>query len=93
MFLNSQGHIVILLPKTIVLNWKLYNMETYFQVLIDFFFNRTCVRPVVVYGGVNTGYQLRELSRGCNVLCGTPGRMLDVIERGKVTAAFGPFYF
>ncbi|XP_056883902.1 probable ATP-dependent RNA helicase DDX4 [Takifugu flavidus] len=44
----------------------------------------TCVRPVVVYGGVNTGFQLRELSRGCNVLCGTPGRMLDVIGRGKV---------
>uniref|UniRef100_A0A668S286 RNA helicase n=1 Tax=Oreochromis aureus TaxID=47969 RepID=A0A668S286_OREAU len=32
----------------------------------------TCVRPVVVYGG------------GCNVLCGTPGRLLDMIGRGKV---------
>ncbi|TWW64265.1 putative ATP-dependent RNA helicase DDX4 [Takifugu flavidus] len=47
----------------------------------------TCVRPVVVYGGVNTGFQLRELSRGCNVLCGTPGRMLDVIGRGKPRTA------
>lgn len=44
----------------------------------------TCVKPVVVYGGVSTGYQIRELCRGCNVLCGTPGRLLDVINRGKV---------
>ncbi|KAM9328433.1 putative ATP-dependent RNA helicase DDX4 [Pholidichthys leucotaenia] len=44
----------------------------------------TCVRPVVIYGGVNTGYQIRELCRGCNVLCGTPGRLLDIIEKGKV---------
>ncbi|XP_073318480.1 probable ATP-dependent RNA helicase DDX4 [Pagrus major] len=44
----------------------------------------TCVRPVVVYGGVSTGYQIRELCRGCNVLCGTPGRLMDVIGRGKV---------
>uniref|UniRef100_A0A3Q1GZU3 RNA helicase n=1 Tax=Acanthochromis polyacanthus TaxID=80966 RepID=A0A3Q1GZU3_9TELE len=44
----------------------------------------TCVRPVVVYGGVSTQHQIREISRGCNVLCGTPGRLLDVIERGKV---------
>ncbi|XP_039463392.1 ATP-dependent RNA helicase DDX4 isoform X1 [Oreochromis aureus] len=44
----------------------------------------TCVRPVVVYGGVSTGHQIRDLSRGCNVLCGTPGRLLDMIGRGKV---------
>ncbi|XP_048027829.1 probable ATP-dependent RNA helicase DDX4 isoform X7 [Megalobrama amblycephala] len=44
----------------------------------------TCVRPVVVYGGINTGYTIREVLKGCNVLCGTPGRLLDIIGRGKV---------
>nr|AGN49316.1 vasa [Halobatrachus didactylus] len=44
----------------------------------------TCVRPVVVYGGVSTGHQIRDLEKGCNVLCGTPGRLLDVIGKGKV---------
>nr|ABY77970.1 vasa [Thunnus orientalis] len=44
----------------------------------------TCVRPVVVYGGVSTGHQIREIERGCNVVCGTPGRLLDMIGRGKV---------
>ncbi|KAM6958363.1 putative ATP-dependent RNA helicase DDX4 [Tautogolabrus adspersus] len=44
----------------------------------------TCVRPVVVYGGVSTGHQIRDICRGTNVLCGTPGRLLDVIGRGKI---------
>ncbi|XP_031707949.1 putative ATP-dependent RNA helicase DDX4 isoform X2 [Anarrhichthys ocellatus] len=44
----------------------------------------TCVRPVVVYGGVSTSHQIRDIFRGCNVLCGTPGRLLDVIGRGRV---------
>ncbi|XP_034459468.1 probable ATP-dependent RNA helicase DDX4 isoform X2 [Hippoglossus hippoglossus] len=44
----------------------------------------TCVRPVVVYGGVSTGHQIRDISNGCNLLCGTPGRLLDMIGRGKV---------
>lgn len=43
------------------------------------------MRPVVVYGGVSTGYQIKDIIRGCNVLCGTPGRLLDMIGRGKVT--------
>ncbi|KAM9820349.1 putative ATP-dependent RNA helicase DDX4 [Neosynchiropus ocellatus] len=51
------------------------------------FAHGTCVRPVVVYGGVQTGHQMREISRGCNVLCGTPGRLLDMIGRGKVGLA------
>ncbi|KAL2100267.1 hypothetical protein ACEWY4_004661 [Coilia grayii] len=44
----------------------------------------TCVRPVVVYGGISTGYTIREVCKGCNVLCGTPGRLLDIIGRGKI---------
>ncbi|KAM3849518.1 putative ATP-dependent RNA helicase DDX4 [Diretmus argenteus] len=44
----------------------------------------TCVRPVVVYGGISTGHQIREILKGCNMLCGTPGRLLDVIGRGKI---------
>lgn len=46
------------------------------------------MRPVVVYGGINTGYTIREVLKGCNVLCGTPGRLLDIIGRGKVDFFF-----
>ncbi|XP_046904167.1 ATP-dependent RNA helicase DDX4-like isoform X3 [Hypomesus transpacificus] len=43
-----------------------------------------CLRPVVVYGGISSAYAIREVMRGCNVLCGTPGRLMDIIGRGKV---------
>ncbi|KAM6985159.1 putative ATP-dependent RNA helicase DDX4 [Aplochiton taeniatus] len=48
------------------------------------FAHGTCVRPVVVYGGISTGYTIREVLKGCNVLCATPGRLMDILGRGKI---------
>ncbi|XP_062521968.1 ATP-dependent RNA helicase DDX3X-like [Corticium candelabrum] len=45
---------------------------------------RSHVRPCVVYGGADIGSQLRELDRGCHVLVATPGRLVDMMERGRV---------
>uniref|UniRef100_A0A8D0F466 RNA helicase n=1 Tax=Strix occidentalis caurina TaxID=311401 RepID=A0A8D0F466_STROC len=44
----------------------------------------TCIRPVVIYGGTQTGHSIRQLEQGCNVLCATPGRLIDIIEREKI---------
>ncbi|XP_053304033.1 probable ATP-dependent RNA helicase DDX4 [Spea bombifrons] len=44
----------------------------------------TCVRPVVVYGGTQTGHSLRQIFQGCNILCATPGRLIDIINREKI---------
>uniref|UniRef100_A0A8C0F2Q7 RNA helicase n=1 Tax=Bubo bubo TaxID=30461 RepID=A0A8C0F2Q7_BUBBB len=44
----------------------------------------TCIRPVVIYGGTQTGHSIRQLKQGCNVLCATPGRLLDITEREKI---------
>ncbi|NWH73272.1 DDX4 helicase, partial [Piaya cayana] len=44
----------------------------------------TCIRPVVIYGGTQTGYSIRQIMQGCNILCATPGRLLDIIEKGKI---------
>ncbi|XP_075445328.1 putative ATP-dependent RNA helicase DDX4 isoform X4 [Ascaphus truei] len=44
----------------------------------------TCVRPVVIYGGTQTGHSIREIIKGCNILCATPGRLIDIIEREKI---------
>ncbi|XP_030048998.1 putative ATP-dependent RNA helicase DDX4 isoform X2 [Microcaecilia unicolor] len=44
----------------------------------------TCVRPVVVYGGTQTGHSIRQILYGCNILCATPGRLIDVISRQKI---------
>ena len=38
-----------------------------------------------MYGGQPMGDQMRDLSRGCGLLVATPGRLADLIERGKVT--------
>ncbi|XP_014681375.1 PREDICTED: ATP-dependent RNA helicase DDX3X-like isoform X2 [Priapulus caudatus] len=45
---------------------------------------RAKVRPCVVYGGADVGGQMRELDRGCHLLVATPGRLVDMMERGKI---------
>ena len=43
------------------------------------------MRVVGVFGGEGTmSQQLSELSRGCDLLIATPGRLLDLADRGKV---------
>ncbi|KAL7929584.1 P-loop containing nucleoside triphosphate hydrolase protein [Trichoderma chlorosporum] len=42
---------------------------------------RSMLRPCVVYGGTPIREQLSLLSRGCDILIGTPGRLKDFIGR------------
>ena len=46
---------------------------------------RSWVRPCVVYGGAEIGPQLRQIERGCDLLVATPGRLVDLIERGRIS--------
>jgi ATP-dependent RNA helicase DDX3X len=48
---------------------------------------RTGVRAVVVYGGAEARDQLRELDKGVDLLVATPGRLVDMHQRGKVSLA------
>ncbi|KAF4345965.1 ATP-dependent RNA helicase [Fusarium beomiforme] len=45
---------------------------------------RTMLRPCVVYGGVPVRDQTFLLQKGCDVLIGTPGRLVDFIQRPRV---------
>ncbi|CAI5713500.1 unnamed protein product [Hyaloperonospora brassicae] len=45
----------------------------------------TGIAPVVIYGGAEVGRQLRELERGCDMLVATPGRLVDLMERGRIS--------
>ncbi|XP_077220941.1 DEAD-box ATP-dependent RNA helicase 37-like [Tasmannia lanceolata] len=46
---------------------------------------RTGVKVVVAYGGAPIHQQLRELERGVDILVATPGRLVDLIERARVS--------
>lgn len=42
---------------------------------------RTMLRPCVVYGGMPMREQISLLNRGCDILVGTPGRLIDFIQK------------
>eukprot|EP00796_Vickermania_ingenoplastis_P013371 gene13371-9199_t len=45
---------------------------------------RSGIRSVVVYGGADPRHQIAEMGRGCGLLVATPGRLLDLFNRGYV---------
>ena len=45
---------------------------------------RSMLRPCVAYGGGPTREQAAELQRGCDILIGTPGRLIDFLRRGHL---------
>ncbi|KAK9456174.1 DEAD-box ATP-dependent RNA helicase [Dipodascopsis uninucleata] len=46
---------------------------------------RSWVRPCVVYGGADISAQLRQIEQGCDLLVATPGRLVDLLERGRIS--------
>lgn len=59
----------------------------FFFISINLFFKNnldTGVSVAKAYGQYAKGINLRELQAGCNILCATPGRLLDFIEKGDV---------
>lgn len=44
----------------------------------------TPIRAVTVYGGQRIGQQVEKLSKGPQIIVGTPGRVLDMLERGHL---------
>ncbi|CAF1008863.1 unnamed protein product [Adineta steineri] len=48
---------------------------------------RSMVRSCVVYGGADIGFQTRDLEKGAHMLVATPGRLNDLIQRGRIGLA------
>jgi superfamily II DNA/RNA helicase len=44
-------------------------------------------RVVVVYGGADIDRQIAKMAKGCDVVIATPGRLIDLSERGEVSVA------
>lgn len=49
------------------------------------FCHRSPMRACTVYGGQTIKTQLEELAMGCDILCATPGRLKDFVDRGVIT--------
>lgn len=45
------------------------------------------VQPCVIFGGEDPMPQLRSMEKGCDLLVATPGRLTDMIQRGKISLA------
>ena len=41
-------------------------------------------KTVLIYGGVSMEDQIEKLKSGCDIIVGTPGRVIDMIERGHL---------
>ncbi|XP_063693883.1 uncharacterized protein LOC134825579 isoform X3 [Bolinopsis microptera] len=52
---------------------------------------RSCVRPYVVYGGSNIDKCIDQLSLGVEILVATPGRLIDLLNRGEVNLSMVKF--
>lgn len=46
---------------------------------------RSWVRPCVVYGGADIRAQVQQMNSGCDLLMATPGRLVDMIDRGYIS--------
>lgn len=46
---------------------------------------RSGLRFAIAYGGTHVNEQIRAIERGCDVLIATPGRLVDMLERGTIT--------
>jgi ATP-dependent RNA helicase DeaD len=42
------------------------------------------VKAMTIYGGVSINRQIQKLKKGVNIICGTPGRLIDLYKRGHL---------
>ena len=75
---NKQYPLALVLAPTRELAMQIYEEAQKFSY-------RSRIRPCVVYGGADPAQQMRDLERGCHLLVATPGRLLDMVERGRVS--------
>lgn len=46
--------------------------------------NQSKIKIAAVYGGTNVAAQIKEVKKGAHIICATPGRLIDLINRKVV---------
>jgi ATP-dependent RNA helicase DeaD len=54
------------------------------EAITTYAVNLPGIRVLPVYGGQGYGFQLQGLQRGAHIVVGTPGRVIDHLERGSL---------
>lgn len=49
------------------------------------FAHSSIIKTVVAYGGAAFYYQAQQAMKGCHILVATPGRLLDFVDKGRIT--------
>ncbi|KNC98226.1 uncharacterized protein SPPG_06626 [Spizellomyces punctatus DAOM BR117] len=49
---------------------------------------KSWIKPAVLYGGANTRSLMQNVERGCHILAATPGKLLDMIDRNRVSLQY-----
>ena len=49
------------------------------------FAHGSIIKTGVVYGGVVSNHQIQRAMTGCHILVATPGRLLDFVNKGRIT--------
>ena len=56
------------------------------------FFTQPSLGAALLVGGVDGGRQLQQLKGGVDVVCGTPGRVADLVKQGKLRLSAVQFF-
>lgn len=71
-------------PQVIIISpTRELTIQIYEQVLK--FSAGTILKSVVAYGGTSVMHQANRISAGCDIIVATPGRLLDFLQRGRIT--------
>lgn len=73
---NKDTQVLILSPTRELCRQITQDLENYSKY-------KKGVRIVSLYGGANIVAQMRSLKDGANIIVATPGRLLDILKRGK----------
>ncbi|XP_069695120.1 ATP-dependent RNA helicase vasa-like [Periplaneta americana] len=74
---HCEPHAVIVSP-TRELTLQIFNEARKFS-------HGSFIRTVVAYGGAASYHQAQQAAKGCHILVATPGRLLDFMDKGRIT--------
>ena len=81
--LLSGGRAKARMPRSLILS-PTRELASQIAANFDQFTKYVPLTKALLIGGESMEPQLRQLERGCDVLIATPGRLIDLFERGKI---------